>query len=300
MKNLSKLAALMMLAFGMISCSNSVVISGNGGNGTENPSVTYIGTKAPTEAKAVGDIVFNDGSAMPYSAFDALSDEEKNAKKASAIALIFYKGTGLNSGDDTTTSHTLGVGLKHNSSEGLAWCLESANAYSKKITIIECSSSGIGDATTFTGDRNGSDNLEQIAAFLSAEGSETTDDTTGEEASDRYPAFYYAKNYSSTASNLGETYKDGWYLPSIAELFQIYACRADTSNGFDIDAASQALGGDKFDTSVYWSSSQFVSNISDYDSLAYGLNFQLGWCPNYFKNNKNNIKMSVCCIRAFN
>ncbi|MBQ9626127.1 MAG: hypothetical protein IJR40_03020 [Treponema sp.] len=96
-------------------------------NSASTPSIpstpstpTYLGTKAPSEPKEVGDIVFNDGSAMAYTDFAALSDEEKNAKKASAIALIFYKGTGLNSGDDTTTSRTLGVGLKH--SDKIRWC----------------------------------------------------------------------------------------------------------------------------------------------------------------------------------
>lgn len=257
-------------------------------NSASTPSTpTYLGTKAPSEPKEVGDIVFNDGSAMAYTDFAALSDEEKNAKKASAIALIFYKGTGLNSGDDTTTSRTLGVGLKHSKS-GLAWCLNSANAYSKNITTIQCPGSKSAGVLTFTEDRNGSDNLVQIGMFLTSNSS--NDDTS---TAANYPAFYYAKNYSSTASNLGETYKDGWYLPSIAELFQIYACRADTRNGFDIDAASEALGGDKFGTSIYWSSSQYASSNND----AYGLNFQLSnWCANY---DKDNINISVCCIREF-
>ena len=245
--------------------------------------VTYIGTKAPGVAKEVGDIVFNDGSAMPYAAFTALTDEEKNAKKTSAIALIFYKGTGLNSGDDTSTSRTLGVGLKHNRS-GLAWCTSSANAYSKDITTIECPASGSAGAQTFTGDKNGSDNLEQIEAF------EGVDDTSTE---GNYPAFYFAKNYSTHATNLGENYASGWYLPSIAELFQIYACRADTANGFDIDAASQALGGDKFGTSYYWSSSQSASK----GNYAYDLYFQNG---DWSKPNKGSNYDYVCAIRAFN
>ena len=282
MKNLSKLAALMMLVFGMISCSNSV----------GNPAVTYIGTKAPTEAKAVGDIVFNDGSAMAYTAFAALDDTAKNAKKAAAIALIFYKGTGLNSDvngvANTTTSRTLGVGLKH-SSRGLAWCRSTTNAYDNNITTIQCSASGSAGALTFTGDRNGSDNLVQIGMFLTSNSS--NDDTS---TAANYPAFYYAKNYSSTASNLGEIYKDGWYLPSTAELFQIYACRADTSNGFDIDAASEALGGDKFGEGWYWSSSQCEDSP---DNRAYMLDFVDG---NRVLQAKSYTVTRVCCIRAFN
>lgn len=281
MKNLSKLAALMMLAFGMISCSNSVEYGG------ASNTVTYIGTKAPTEAKAVGDIVFNDGSAMAYTDFAALSDEEKNAKKASAIALIFYKGTGLNSGDDTTTSRTLGVGLKHSEER---WCWGPEKAVHKNITTIQCPASKSAGGLTFTGDRNGSDNFEQIGAFLKA--SEEGVDDTSEVGKYRYSVFYFTKNYSSTATNLGTSYASGWYLPSSAELFQIYACRADTTNGFNIDATSETLGGDKFDSKNYWSSSQDdVTNMG-----VYGLCFETGSFVNWGKTNT----LYACCIRAFN
>ena len=248
--------------------------------------VAYIGTKAPTVAKEVGDIVFNDGSAMPYTAFTALTDAEKDTKKTSAIALIFYKGTGLNSDDaaDNTTSRTLGVGLKHNKS-GLAWCTNSANARNKYITTIQCPASGNAGALTFTGDKNGSDNLEQIEAF---DGVDDTSTVTN------YPAFYFAKNYSTHATNLGENYASGWYLPSIAELFQIYANGKGANKAFDLDAASYALGGNKTGDDYYWSSSQ-------YDSYPNGA-YQLGFSDGY-KN--DNVKTGdygsyVCAIRAFN
>ena len=61
--------------------------------GTSSPGyftpVTYIGTKVPTEAKAVGDIVFSDGSATPYTSNLTLTDTQKSA----AVAVIFYVGT---------------------------------------------------------------------------------------------------------------------------------------------------------------------------------------------------------------
>ena len=50
-----------------------------------------IGSKAAPDA--VGDIVFNDGSAMSYTDFNNLDAATKNEKKAAAIALIFYKGS---------------------------------------------------------------------------------------------------------------------------------------------------------------------------------------------------------------
>ena len=249
----------------------------------------YIGTKATSESKTVGDIVFKDGSAMPYTVFNSLDASEKETKKSSAIALIFYKGTELNSGNDTTTSRILGVGLKHNK-DGLAWCrrdsdTDYADAWGKEITTIDCKQSGSIGAYTFTGDKNGSDNLEQMEEF------EGIDDTS---TPANYPAFYFGKNYKDvTDSNIKDTpYENGWYLPSYAELFQIYACRADSTNGFDIDAASNALGGNTFGTSIYWSSSQYASIGND----AFSFNFTNGfWDYGY----KTTNYFYVCAIRAF-
>ncbi len=233
----------------------------------------------------VGDIVFNDGSATPYTAQLTLTDEQKSA----AIALIFYKGTGLNSGNDTTTSRTLGVGLKH-SNDKLIWCKDLSNAYKTDITTIQCpatSKAYSNDLTfPFTGDRNGSDNFEQIKAFLKESG---LDDDPSQFVNS---VFEFTKNYSSTATNLGTSYASGWYLPSCAELFQIYACRADTTNGFDIDAASETLGGDKFDSNVYWSSSQSDRSYK----CAYKLLFETGNLENRWP--KNN-KLYACCVREF-
>lgn len=162
----------------------------------------------------VGDIVLNDGTAVPYTA--TLTAEQKSK----AIAVIFYVGRGLNSGGDTTTVRVLGVGLNH--SLNIAWCRKTsdadfANAFDKDITSIQCPNTGSAGNWTITGDKNGSDNLEQIGTFLTENGSS---DDTGTAAN--YPAFYFAKNYSATATNLGTDYNSGWYLPSIAELYEIY------------------------------------------------------------------------------
>ena len=245
------------------------------------PEQFLIGSKPKPDA--VGDIVFNDGSAMAYTDFENITDTSvKNTKKAFAIALIFYKGT---SESDVLGVRTLGVGLKHNQS-GLAWCLNGVNAYSKNITTIQCTPSGSAGALTFTGDKDGSNNLEQIEDF------EGVNDTT---TAANYPAFYFGKNYATnTVTNIEATseFATGWYLPSIAELFQIYACRVDSIIGFDIGAASQALGGDSFGTSNYWSSSQSAAN----DVVAYKLNFHDGDWEVFNKGSNLNY---VCCIRAF-
>ena len=269
-----------------------------GSTGTVVISAEKVTKTSPT---SVGDIVFNDGTAIAYSDFKNLDETVKNEKKELAIALIFYNGTGLNSDDadgnaDTTTSRMLGVGLRHKITGLLAWCTDSANAYNTNITTIQCPANGESGSLTFTGDKNGSDNLEQIASFLTAH--ESTDDTATPE---NYPAFYFAKNYAtSEGTNIasGSDFATGWYLPSIAELFQIYACRADTTKGFDIDEASEALGGNKFGTSSssqYWSSTQYAST----DTTAYEFYFNNGgWAaPSKFNSGFSNYY--VCCIREF-
>ena len=259
-----------------------------------------IGEKSASDGYAVGDIVFNDGSATSYTSSLTLTDVQKTA----AIALIFYKGTDLNSDDaeDTTAVRTLGVGLKHNKSL-VSWCRSSAEAYSTNITTIQCPPSGTDRQYTFEDDKNGSDNLEQIAAFL-GENNDTgvgeNSTKTKEEAAALYPAFYFAKNYKDVSgSNVsGTAYEEGWYLPSIAELFQVYVKGRGDSKVFDIDEASQALGGDTFGSSYYWSSSQ--SNEGDY--AAYDLFLDSGRYTGdgcYKSINKYSGSMAVCCIREF-
>ena len=226
-----------------------------------------IGSKPAPDA--VGDIVFKDGSACAYT--DTLTDDQKNA----AIAVIF------------DASNKLGVGLKHGSN--LAWCTDSANAKSKRITTIICkSTSGTGNTTDFSGDEDGSDNFEQIAAFLESNSS-TTDDTATEA---NYPAFYFAKNYKDTATNLaGTEYEDGWYLPTIAEIAQIYAKGKGTNKVFDIDAVCQALGGNTFGNQYFLSSSQ-----SDDNSASAAL-FDFSNCGYYYGSKSEG--RNVCAVRKF-
>ena len=272
MKLLAALAAL-TLAFGIASCSN---VSGDDGADTE-AAATCIGTKKPTEAKTVGDIVFSDGSATPYTSGLTLTEEQKNA----AIAVIFSVGTECS---NDSTSRTLGVGLVYNQS-GLAWCTSSANANSKNITTIQCPADGAAGNLTFTGDKDGSDNLAQIGTFLASNGS--TDDTA---TADNYPAFYFAKDYASQAGShvTGTAYADGWYLPTIAELFQIWKSRET------VDAASALCGGSQFDDYVYWSSSQYASDTDK--TYVYELSFPNGAKSILYKSYPDR---KVCAVREF-
>ena len=272
-KNLFSMLVISVLALALVGCANPAGGNNAGGNnagestGGSTGGSEILGTKAPDVAKAVGDIVFNDGSATPYTAELTLSDEQK----AAAIAVIFKVDGGK----------TLGVGLKHNRS-GLAWCTKDANAYNTNIKTIQCPASGDAGNLTFTGDTDGSDNLEQIASFLTTAGLEN--DTTD---ASKYPAFYFAKNYKNTATNLGAAYENGWYLPTVAELFDIWKVKAT------VDAASSLCGGSQFGNSYYRSSSQSASD----DNYAYVLDFDGG---GWYINDKGYGYADVCAVRAFN
>ena len=237
--------------------------------------IQAIGTKAPTEAKSVGDIVFSDGSATAYTSGLTLTDEQKSK----AVAVIFYAG----SASDTLGAKTLGVGLKN--ATGLAWArytiietfpqkTDNAEGWQKNITAIRCTpSTNLAGTATFTGDLDGSDNWKALCDAVSDEG------TSG-----NYPAWEWVNAYATTANLTGD-YASGWYLPTVAELSMLYRAK-DTVN-----SALEKAGGLKIANEVYWSSSQVASNeyFAWYVWLGGG---------NLVDLNKY-VQNSVCTVRAF-
>ena len=239
-------------------------------------AVTYIGTKSPTEAKAVGDIVFSDGSATAYTSGLTLTDEQK----AAAVAVIFYAG----SASDILGAKTLGVGLKNTNDETKKYLAFARNAsgtaegYNTNITAIQCTPSESGDGkaatATFTGDLDGSDNWTALCAAVNDEG------TSG-----NYPAWEWVNAYATTANLTGE-YASGWYLPTVAELCMLYRAK-DTVN-----AALEKADGTIIVDNYYWSSSQSSST----NNKAWMVKFDIGKLIDTYKGNK----WYVCGVRAFN
>ena len=168
---------------------------------------------------AKGDVLFDDGSATPITSDISLTDEQKEH----AIAVIFFVGKALNSANtQSQDTRTLGVGLTHSNNK-LKWCDSAANGYKYIIEPIKCSSKSSNGQYSCTGDRNGSDNLKQMSDFLKKQQSGGVADDTA--TSSLYPAFYWAKNYGSSQTILsGTDYEDGWYLPTVAEMYAIYQC----------------------------------------------------------------------------
>ena len=143
-------------------------------------AVSKLGSKVSPDAE--GDIVFSDGSAVPYTA--DLTDAQKQA----AVAVIFYAG----SASDTLGAKTLGVGLKQGSS--LAWAKSDTTGCTKIFS---------------TSDTDGSENWDVITR---------TDAAGAAVAATNYPAFNFANTYGVSVA--GE--ESGWYLPARSELSLLY------------------------------------------------------------------------------
>ena len=165
----------------------------------------------------------------------------------------------------TNDKPALGVGIVHNKS-GLAWCTESATGYNKNITALQ------GDITTDYTD--GSDGWEKLKAACS----------DAESNPEKYPAWNYSLTYAET-NGLTE----GWYLPTVSELYTIY------QNKDVVDGSLSKAGGSTFGTSMYWSCCQ----DSSYDNDARVLCFDDGNMYLYEKDYNYN-DFYVCSVRAFN
>lgn len=175
---------------------------------------------------AVGDVILQDGTSLASSAVAAyIADGAHNANPPVAVVAYFVEGG------------YACVGMP--SEPDFAWATEDAYYATKKIASIMCytADTGSGNATgecTFTGDVDGSDNWAIICSL---------DAECALYAEDYYPAFAAVSQYEATCS-----FAD-WYVPSIAELYKVYANRGLLAETF------VQLGYEDFEDGAYWSSS---------------------------------------------
>lgn len=198
---------------------------------------------------SVGDVLLKDGSRIKVQNVGSMS----NTQKLSAIAVLF--------GID---EYGVPVGWlgKYNSQGNdyfgsLRWePIEREANYrdSFEYPEIQCSSSNGSEInineTSLSGDADGSDNWAYICQIEKEE--EVKWGMTYEytkEANIYFPAFNYVNLYSSTYS-LPSSYKNGWYMPAMAELVYIY------NNRFEINESLTTIGGTIIPNRL-WSSNQY-------------------------------------------
>ena len=215
---------------------------------------------------SVGDVLLTDGTFINVENIQYGLSDEQRIKAFGVIASAPYGGGTGNA-----------VGLKMSSSS-LTWAPSGTTGCDTNFEEIQVSKSGSASSGyVFTGDLDGSDNWEYIRS-IDPEG-------TQYDAS-YYPVFSFANIYGITAGLTGTAYEEGWYIPSIAELYDVY------KNKDTIHASFAAIGESTIGTGLYWSSSQ-CSSVSNY---AYELNFSDGDVGyNYKKNN-----FSVLVLHVFN
>lgn len=220
----------------------------------------------------VGDVLLNDGRVLSYKAI-SFTDEQKSK----AVGVLF----GFNEYD--APIGWLGIDDTNNSYE---WAQKSTKGYKTKFNDIICSPKSDFQSTDvsvsdFTGDRDGIDNWLYICSEDSA-GSQS--------ASENYPAFSYVNHYAASKPRLTDEYSDGWYMPSIAELYLIY------ENKTLIDKKLKALDGSEMKDKIYWSSSlpDNDDNI-DTSNFSYALAFSNGNIVSYPKS----YSYYVCSVLPF-
>ena len=175
--------------------------------------------------------------------------------------------------------------------ERLRWAEESTTGYSKKFEGIICNPSQTGDGAastaTFTGDIDGSDNWEYIKSI---------DPAGTADAATNYPAFNWVNEYNTTYASLLGGKSFAWYMPSLAELCEVYKNRIAINESYKkIRKLSYTYAPQEL-VFPYWSSSQYSNSsvYSDYD-YAWFVFFKTGKLSSLLKN----YYCSVCCLADF-
>ena len=268
---------MVFLTLSMAACQSTAPPSGSSDDPSSKPDEALMESadstvEGPADSKndsvsiqyEIGDIILSDSSIVKEA--DLTIIDTSNVPIA-VIAGFLEDGTAF------------GVGV-HRSDTPLQWASDDSAGYSASFTDTVCIQR---PDLSFSGDKDGRDNWDRICA----RDSEDTSD-----AAENYPAFHFVNTYAATYNLTGD-YASGWYMPSIAELCDIYQNREAVNNSLqqiyllDADAAMAGLG-----THWYWSSSQAGSE-NDYAWFVHYFNGYAGECPKNFTN------VHALAVRAF-
>lgn len=212
----------------------------------------------------IGDIILADGSIVKET--DLTAVDSSNTPIA-IIAGFREDGTAF------------GVGV-HRSDIPLQWAADASAGYTAKFTDTVCTQKS---DQSFSGDKDGSDNWDAICS---------QDREAEENDEENYPAFHFVNTYAESYDLSGD-FTSGWYMPSIAELCDIYQNREAINNSLGhIYRLDDQAAMDGLDTNWYWSSSQADSE-DDYAWFVHYFNGYAGECPKNFTN------VHALAVRAF-
>ena len=179
----------------------------------------------------------------------------------------------------------IGIAL-HISPSDLRWAKSGSSGYNTKFEGIICAPQGGNASTaTFTGDIDGSDNWDYICS-IDFEG------TKAAVVAENYPAFNWVNQYNTTYTTQLGGANIAWYMPSLAELCEVYRNRETINKSLvKIHGLGNSYADSRLGTSMFWSSSQH----------SYGYNF--AWVVFFGNGNVRNYGKAdsdrVCCLAVF-
>ena len=223
--------------------------------GTSEVTVTYGESSASANLKVVetekcfvvGDVLLTDGTRIKA------ENAQYGVPSGKSFAVIAYAPYGGGTGK--------AIGLQK-SKNSLVWAPSDTKGNTTNFIDIQADYNGTSsDGYTFTGDLDGSDNWDYICK-IDPEG--TLDAATN------YPVFNVALSYAETAGLTETDYETGWYVPSVAEVYEVYKNKAviqtslDAAKGFTIGisyyyCSSQKSSSDDDSYEVYFSSGSISS-----------------------------------------
>ena len=201
------------------------------------------------------DIILADGSVVKRADFTSVD----NSNLPIAVAAGFRED-----------GKAFGVGV-HRSDAPLQWAADDSVGYATNFMDTACTQKS---EFAFLGDQDGSDNWEVICV---------QDNEDSVDAADNYPAFYFVNTYAEHYHLSGD-YAMGWYMPSIAELCDIYQnCNAVNDSLQCIYRLDNQAAMNGLETNWYWSASQ-AGKADDYAWFVHYYNGYAGECPKNFTN----------------
>ena len=211
---------------GLIGEKEVIVICGN------SRVTGFVKVVATEKCFNVGDVLFTDGTRLK---FENAKYGIPDAKRGDVFAVIGYAPYGGGTG--------VCVGLYKNNY--VQWAPEGSFGHDNNFVGIQY------NFETLYGDIDGSDNWDYICK-IDPEGSKN--------AEVNYPAFHFANTYGSLFGLEGTNYENGWYIPSVYELYEIF------KNKENVQQALKSAGGFSFVTAEGSDNMYISSSQSDYYS----------------------------------
>ena len=217
----------------------------------------------------VGDLLLKDGSYVFYDETYQFSEEDAT----NAVGIIY---------DLNEEGKPRGIlGLKNSWGQ---WAPDGSTGFTTKFEDIICTPIVDGDNVSFSGDTDGSDNWDYIC-HIDPEGSASP--------ATNYPVFNYALNYADTAGLIDSNYKEGWYIPSAAEIYYINKNLTTINSVLTKVKNISSSSANTLASTYFWTSSQADSGEVGND--AWYINISATSNP-FTSSRKDWDSPGVCCI----